>query len=48
MWSEPATGQQKRAITKLCIIRGVREELENKIMTRYEARRLIWDLRGKK
>jgi len=45
MWSDSATGQQKRAITKLCIIKGIREELENKIMTRWEAREMIYQLR---
>ena len=44
-WNEPATGQQKRAITRLCIIHGVKEELENKIMTRWEARETIFRLR---
>jgi len=46
LWSEPATGQQKRAITKLCIIKGVRDELENRIMTKAEARTLIYELRN--
>jgi len=46
LWAEPATGQQKRAITKLCIIKGVREELENRIMTKAEARTLIYELRN--
>ena len=45
MWSDPATGQQKRAITKLCIIKKIKKELENKIMTRAEARTLIYELR---
>ena len=44
--TEPATGRQKRAITRFCIINGIKEELENKVMTKREARDLIWELRG--
>lgn len=44
-WDEPATGWQKAAITRLCIAAGVREELEQRQMTRLEARNTMHELR---
>lgn len=45
MWNEPATDKQKYAITKLCMWKHVKEELESRIMTRAEAREVIYELR---
>jgi len=45
MWNEPATARQKRAITRLCVVKHIREELEQRIMTRQEARTMIYELR---
>lgn len=44
-WNLPATGKQKHAIFRLCTILTIREEVEQKAMTRMEARNLIHDLR---
>ncbi len=41
----PATGLQRRAITRLCRARGIREELEELVMSRLEARNRIYELR---
>lgn len=44
-WRLPPTGKQCEAITRLCMIAGVKEELELKPSTRLEARNQIYDLR---
>lgn len=40
----PATGQQKRAVARLCAMSGVHEELEQRPMTRREARDMMYEL----
>lgn len=42
-----ATGRQKRAITKLCMAQGIREPIEEKLMTLGVAGRLIRELYAK-
>ena len=44
-WKFPPTRDQCRAITKLCMALGIREELELTPSNRWEARRLMYDLR---
>ena len=46
-WSLPPTAPQTTAIARLCIASGIREPLEDTISTRWEARRMIYDLRNK-
>jgi len=41
----PPTGQQARAITKLCLYNGIKEPLEERPYNRREARNLIFPLR---
>lgn len=43
-WNLPPTGRQARAITRLCLQLGIREELENKPSNRQEARQLQYSL----
>lgn len=45
-WNLPPTSTQIRAITKLCMRLHIAELLEEKPSNRYEARRLIYELRG--
>lgn len=47
-WNLSPTPKQIRAITLLCIRLGIREYLEEKPSSRYEARQLIYDLIGRK
>lgn len=47
-WDLPATGRQCRAIAKLCIFAGIRDEPELRPMTRLEARDMIYQLRTKR
>ena len=44
MYEEPLTPRQARAIAKLCKILGIKEELENRPMTKWEARNLLFEL----
>lgn len=46
-WDEPATGRQKLCIAKLCMAAGIRDEIEQQPMNRYEAREVIYRLRGR-
>ncbi len=43
-WDEPATGQQVRAITRLCIRLKIREPLEELVSNRAEARRIMYGM----
>ncbi len=51
-WNDPPTGEQCRAVAKLCIALHIREPLEERLASRLEARnlqyRLLAQLRGKK
>jgi len=40
-WQLPATAKQKRAIAQLCTYLGYHEPIEEKPMTRWEARNMI-------
>lgn len=44
-WSLPPTEKQCVAIARLCIAHRINEPLESTVKTRYEARRVIYDLR---
>lgn len=44
-WNDKPTPTQVRAIVKLCLIRGIREPLEEIVNSRAEARSLIYRLR---
>jgi hypothetical protein len=44
----PPTGRQARAITKLCLYKGISEPLEERPSNRREARNLIYELRNEK
>ena len=43
-WTLPPTGRQVAAITRLCMQLGIKETLEDKPTTRWEARRLLHEL----
>ena len=43
-WDEPATARDKLAIARLCIALKIREELEQRQMSRGEARTLRYEL----
>ena len=43
-WTLPATSRQVAAVARMCIRKGIREHLEEKPMTRWEARRLLYKL----
>ena len=47
-WTLPPTGRQVRAITMLCAELGISEPLEDKPSNRWEARRLMYELRSKR
>ncbi len=47
-WTLPPTGRQVAAITRLCQQLGIREPLEEKPSNRWEARRLLYELRQKR
>jgi hypothetical protein len=46
--SNPPTVKQIRAITRLCLLRGIKEPLEEKVSNTIEARNLIYRLRSMK
>lgn len=45
-WRLPPTDKQTRAITQLCIEQGIKEPLENRPSNRWEARKVMHDLRA--
>jgi len=47
-WNLPQTGEQARAITKLCLYNEIKEPLEFRPSNRREARNLIYILRKEK
>lgn len=47
-WTLPPTGRQTVAITRLCIQLGIKEPLEDKPSNRWEARRLLYELKQKR
>jgi hypothetical protein len=47
-WEEPATPRQRRQIAMLATRAGIREPIEERPMSRGEARREIYALRGRK
>ncbi len=47
-WTLPPTPKQITAITRLCQTLGITEPLEDKPSNRWEARRLIYELNGRR
>ena len=47
-WTLPATSRQVVAITRLAMQLGIKEPIEEKPMTRWEARRLLHELNQKR
>jgi len=47
-WQLPPTSRQILAITRLCMRLGIKEPLEEKPSTRWEARQLLYDLSRRK
>lgn len=47
MLCDTPTPGQTRAISKLCMALGIRDELEQTVKTRQEARDMIYDLRNR-
>lgn len=47
-WTLPPTGRQIAAITRIAMQLGIREPIEEGISTRWEARRLLYELNEKR
>lgn len=47
-WTLPPTARQCIAIARLCTELGIKDNLEDKVKTRWEARHLMHELRQKR